>query len=72
MSGERNEENALEELETEAEKKERWRSIYIVYFTMFLMSLGFSIILTGVWPYLDKVKTNHSFMLCQLILYQDK
>lgn len=22
---------------------------------MFLMSLGFSIILTGVWPYLDKV-----------------
>jgi len=46
---------ALEQLETPEEAKERWRSIYIVYFTMFLMSLGFSIVLTGVWPYLDKV-----------------
>lgn len=23
---------------------------------MFLMALGFSVVLTGVWPYLDKVK----------------
>lgn len=44
-----------DELETVDERKERWRSIYAIYFTMFLMSLGFSIILTGVWPYLDKV-----------------
>lgn len=42
-------------LETAQEYKERWRSIYTIYFTMFLISLGFSIILTGVWPYLDKV-----------------
>ncbi|CAK9802300.1 Major facilitator superfamily domain-containing protein 8 [Anthophora quadrimaculata] len=42
-------------LETVSERKERWRSIYAIYFTMFLMSLGFSIILTGVWPYLDKL-----------------
>lgn len=42
-------------LETPQEKKERMMSIRIIYFTMFLMSLGFSIILTGVWPYLDKV-----------------
>lgn len=42
-------------METVDERKERWRSIYAIYFTMFLMSLGFSIILTGVWPYLDKV-----------------
>lgn len=42
-------------LETEQEYKERWRSIYIIYFTMFLISLGFSIVVTGVWPYLDKV-----------------
>nr|CAD7405738.1 unnamed protein product [Timema cristinae] len=42
-------------LETCEERSERWLSIYIIYFTMFLMSLGFSIILTGVWPYLDKV-----------------
>lgn len=34
----------------------RWRSVKIIYFTMFLMSLGFSIILTGIWPYLNKVK----------------
>lgn len=42
-------------LETEQQYKERWRSIYIIYFTMFLISLGFSIIVTGVWPYLDEV-----------------
>nr|CAD7426078.1 unnamed protein product [Timema monikensis] len=42
-------------LETCEERSERWLSIYIIYFTMFLMSLGFSIILTGVWPYLDKL-----------------
>lgn len=45
-----------DDLETPQQYKERWRSIYIVYFTMFLISLGFSIIVTGVWPYLDKVK----------------
>lgn len=44
-----------DDLETEQDYNERWRSIYIIYFTMFLISLGFSIILTGVWPYLDKV-----------------
>lgn len=42
-------------LETAAEYTERWTSVRIIYYTMFLMSLGFSIILTGVWPYLDKV-----------------
>lgn len=43
-------------LETEDEKKTRYLSLRIIYFTMFLMTLGFSIILTGIWPYLDKVK----------------
>lgn len=42
-------------LETPQERRERWRSVYVIYFTMFQMSLGFSIVLTGVWPYLDKV-----------------
>lgn len=42
-------------LETADEYRERWISIRIIYFTMFLMSLGFSIILTGIWPYLMKV-----------------
>lgn len=43
------------ELESPQERRERWRSVYVIYFTMFQMSLGFSIVLTGVWPYLDKV-----------------
>lgn len=42
-------------LETEHERQSRLRSLRIIYFTMFLMTLGFSIILTGIWPYLDKV-----------------
>lgn len=44
-------------LETEIEYRQRWISVRIIYFTMFLMSLGFSIILTGIWPYLDKVNS---------------
>ncbi|CAA9997064.1 unnamed protein product, partial [Nesidiocoris tenuis] len=44
----------LRHLETEAEHHERWASIRIMYFTVFLMSLGFSIVITGVWPYLNK------------------
>lgn len=52
----RTNENEMDDgLETPEQYKERWRSIYIVYFTMFLISLGFSIIVTGVWPYLDKL-----------------
>ena len=42
-------------LETEEEKRARLLSLRIIYFTMFLMTLGFSIILTGIWPYLDNV-----------------
>ncbi|XP_037969233.2 major facilitator superfamily domain-containing protein 8 [Plutella xylostella] len=47
-------------LETLAERRQRWRSLYIIYFTMFQMSLGFSIVLTGVWPYLDKLEPGSS------------
>lgn len=42
-------------LETTAEKKERTISLIIVYFTLFLQSLGLAIAMTGVWPFLDKV-----------------
>lgn len=42
-------------LETDAEKKERIISLIIVYFTLFLQSLGLAIAMTGVWPFLDKV-----------------
>ncbi|CAL4078836.1 unnamed protein product, partial [Meganyctiphanes norvegica] len=42
-------------LETEAERRSRRRSQWIIYLTTFVMSIGFSIILTGVWPYLQKL-----------------
>lgn len=44
-------------LESETEYRQRWLSIRIIYFTMFLMSLGFSVVLTGIWPFLDKVRS---------------
>ncbi|XP_053604461.1 major facilitator superfamily domain-containing protein 8 [Plodia interpunctella] len=43
-------------LESAEQRRERWRSVYVIYFTMFQMSLGFSIVLTGVYPYLDKLE----------------
>lgn len=47
-------------IENARARRERWRSVYVIYFTMFQMSLGFSIVLTGVWPYLDKASTTVS------------
>uniref|UniRef100_A0A336LET2 CSON008035 protein n=1 Tax=Culicoides sonorensis TaxID=179676 RepID=A0A336LET2_CULSO len=42
-------------IETEIEFKKRWFSVLVIYVTIFLMTLGFGITLTGVWPYLDKL-----------------
>jgi hypothetical protein len=42
-------------LENDVERKERFLSLYIVYFTLFLQSLGLAIAMTGVWPYLSRV-----------------
>lgn len=42
-------------LETDDEKLDRTKSLIIVYFTLFLQSLGLAIAMTGVWPFLDKV-----------------
>ncbi|XP_068231159.1 major facilitator superfamily domain-containing protein 8-like isoform X1 [Palaemon carinicauda] len=42
-------------LETAADRKARKRSHYVVYVTTFVMSVGFSIVLTGVWPYLQQL-----------------
>lgn len=42
-------------LETFAEYKRRWWSICVIYVTIFLMTMGFSMTLTAVWPYLEKV-----------------
>lgn len=57
-------------LETGAQYTQRWRSIRIIYFTMFLMSLGFSVVLTGIWPFLDKVRRRalHNYRDCALKL----
>uniref|UniRef100_A0A2K5RFI4 Major facilitator superfamily domain containing 8 n=1 Tax=Cebus imitator TaxID=2715852 RepID=A0A2K5RFI4_CEBIM len=42
-------------LETEEHYKSRWRSIRILYLTMFLSSVGFSIVIMSIWPYLQKI-----------------
>lgn len=42
-------------LETATEHRKRWLSIRLMYFTVFLMSLGFGIAITGIWPYLHKL-----------------
>lgn len=48
----------VKELESAEEKKERIGSLVIVYFTLFLQSLGLAVTMTGVWPFLDKVSFN--------------
>lgn len=42
-------------LETVADRKARKRSHCVVYVTTFVMGIGFSIVLTGVWPYLQQL-----------------
>lgn len=56
-------------LETEEEYHQRWRSVRVIYFTMFLMSLGFSIVLTGIWPYLDKVSNTNIIQISKITIF---
>uniref|UniRef100_A0A8D0FST1 Major facilitator superfamily domain containing 8 n=1 Tax=Strix occidentalis caurina TaxID=311401 RepID=A0A8D0FST1_STROC len=42
-------------VETQEHYKSRWRSIWIMYLTMFLSSVGFSIVIMSVWPYLQEI-----------------
>ncbi|KAM4612146.1 major facilitator superfamily domain-containing protein 8 [Polymixia lowei] len=44
--------------------KSRWSSIRVMYFTMFLSSVGFTIVITSLWPYLQKIddSANASFL----------
>ncbi|XP_006153207.1 major facilitator superfamily domain-containing protein 8 [Tupaia chinensis] len=42
-------------IETEEHYKSRWRSIRILYLTMFISSVGFSIVIISIWPYLQKI-----------------
>ncbi|XP_053311522.1 major facilitator superfamily domain-containing protein 8 [Spea bombifrons] len=44
-----------ETVETHQQHKSRWWSIRVMYLTMFLSSVGFSIVMTSVWPYLQKI-----------------
>nr|XP_020011775.1 major facilitator superfamily domain-containing protein 8 isoform X2 [Castor canadensis] len=41
--------------ESEEHYKSRWRSIRVLYLTMFLSSVGFSIVIMSIWPYLQKI-----------------
>ena len=42
-------------METSGAKKQRIRSLFMVHLSMLIFSLGNSIIVTGVWPYLQAV-----------------
>ncbi|XP_058826805.1 major facilitator superfamily domain-containing protein 8-like [Topomyia yanbarensis] len=46
------ERDRLRGLETEAEYRERWISIRVMYFTAFLVYISFGIVATCLWPYL--------------------
>jgi len=50
-------------LETPLERRRRRFSLWIIYFTTFIQSLGFSIVLAGVWPYLLQV-SREGFTVC--------
>ncbi|KAL8207027.1 UNVERIFIED_CONTAM: Major facilitator superfamily domain-containing protein 8 [Gekko kuhli] len=42
-------------METLQDYNSRWRSIRIMYLTMFFSSVGFSIVIMSIWPYLQQV-----------------
>lgn len=48
--------------ESAADYKARWRSIRVVYLTMFMSSLGFSIVLSTIWPFLKNVGGSKPFL----------
>ncbi|XP_055528938.1 major facilitator superfamily domain-containing protein 8-like isoform X2 [Wyeomyia smithii] len=47
-------------LETQAEYRQRWISIRVLYFTGYLMFLAFGIVATGIWPYLKSLEPSVS------------
>uniref|UniRef100_A0AAY3ZZR9 Major facilitator superfamily (MFS) profile domain-containing protein n=1 Tax=Denticeps clupeoides TaxID=299321 RepID=A0AAY3ZZR9_9TELE len=38
--------------------RSRWRSIRVMYFTMFLSSVGFTIVITSIWPFLERIDSS--------------
>ncbi|KAL3880090.1 hypothetical protein ACJMK2_032359, partial [Sinanodonta woodiana] len=45
--------SGVELLEPPEQYKSRWRSIHVMYLTMFLSSISFSICMSSIWPYLQ-------------------
>uniref|UniRef100_A0A8C8SUD4 Major facilitator superfamily domain containing 8 n=1 Tax=Pelusios castaneus TaxID=367368 RepID=A0A8C8SUD4_9SAUR len=52
---EENESRYGDVVEAQQHFRSRWRSIRIMYLTMFLSSVGFSIVIMSIWPYLQKI-----------------
>ena len=62
-----------QDVETSEEKKIRYRSIRIAQLAMFIFATGFSVILTGVYPYMKEVSFDFnnpgpSTYLCEYVL----
>jgi len=64
--GDKSEDNYWEALETPSERKTRILSLYIVHIGMLVFSLGYSIVLTGVLPYLRRLTDLDSESLLDL------
>ena len=47
----------IEKLETKDERKARIRSIWVIYIETFIFAISFSIVITGVFPYLKQVSS---------------
>lgn len=45
---------------TKQQNRRRWLSIYVMYFTMFLSAVTFSIVLSSLWPYLLQIYYAHA------------
>ena len=60
-------------LETEVEKRARIRSLWVISIQTFIFALSFSIVITGVLPYLRQVRLFNSirFAFTYLITAQD-
>ena len=52
----------LSALETPDERKLRLRSLWICHIVTFVFALSFSIVFTGVFPYLQQVKKVYKFL----------
>lgn len=48
--------------EPEELRKKRWRSIRTVYFTNFLNAIGFSVVMSTLWPFLQRVGGTKAFL----------